>query len=170
METTRNIGRKSFCDMTANETYCRMLELSGLPDEELYSRMGRIGRQFVSSSKPRNMYLEAPNKGDTEGKSATFFRHETIDLLSPVPYFDLSLDDIDGGKSLFRSLEEHFDRIICETANSSPLYGYKQEAIRLGNRCVEAINAKFPEIDRSIAEIFVAFRMKGLFSVCTRYS
>ncbi|MEA5115216.1 MAG: hypothetical protein VB050_14445 [Geobacteraceae bacterium] len=170
METTLNIGMKSFCEMTAHETYCKMLELSGLPDEELYRRMGRVGRQFVSTSKPKNAYLETPNMGDVEGKSATFFRHETIDLLSPVLYFDLSLDDLEGGKSLFRSLEEHFDRLICETANNSPLYGYKQEAIRLGNKCVEAISGKFPGIDRSIVEIFVVFRMKDLFNVCTRYS
>jgi len=170
METTPNIGMKPFCEMTANATDCTMLELSLLPDEDLYRRMGWIGRRSVSAPEPRNRYLEAPNSGDVEGKSATCFRHETIDLLSPVLYFDLSLDDLEGGTSRFRSLEEHFDRIICETANSSPLYGYKQEAIRLGNKCVEAISARYPEIDRGIAEIFVAVRMKGLFNVCTRYS
>lgn len=170
MENTLNFGGKTFCELTANGTYCKMLELSGLPDDELFRRMGSIGRQTISDARPDNIYLESENSGDVEGKSATFFRHATIDALSPALYFNPSLDDLDGGRSLFRSLEEHFDRIICATANESPLYGYKQEAIRLGNKCVEAISGKYPEIDRNIVELYVAFRMKGLFNVCTRYS
>jgi hypothetical protein len=169
MKATVGIRKDLFDELIINKREKKLLELSKLPDDDLYRRMGAAGRKKVSSVRPSNVYLESPNRGDTEGKSPTFFRNEKIALMSPALFFDPTLNDLEGGKMLFGELEWHLDRLVCETAAKSPLYGYKQEAIRLANLCVEAIEKTYPEVDRGIVEIFVALRMKGMFTVCTRY-
>lgn len=169
MKAMVSTHKMPFGEVKINKSERKLLELSKLTDEDLYTRMGVAGRQTVSSVKPGNVYLESMHRGDVEGKSPTFFRDAKIELPAPVLYYDPKLDDLEGGRMLFRSLEEHFDRLICETVSNSPLSGYKQEAIRLAELCVKAIERKYPEVDKRVVETFVAIRMKGLFAVCTRY-
>lgn len=145
-----------------------LLTLTKLSDDDLYRSMGVIGLETISGLRPGMEYSRNPNMGDTTGRSPFFFRHETIEA-SPSVYLMLPDDPVEAGRVLFGQLEAHFDRIICETATGSPLYGYKQEAIRLGNQCIAAISARYPSIDRRIIAAFVAMRTKGLFSVCTMW-
>jgi hypothetical protein len=147
----------------------KFLELTKLSDDDLYRKIGETGRRTVSTMRPSDVYLDSPNMGDTEGKSPTFFQHEKIESMSPIVYFDPRLDDLEGGKMLFRQLEKLLDRVVCETVTNSPLYDYTQEVNRLGAQCSKAISRKYPEIDKRIVEAFVALRMKGFFTVCTMY-
>jgi len=147
----------------------KFLELTKMSDDELYRRIGETGRRTVSTMTPSSIYLASPNIGDTEGKSAAFFQHEKIEATSPDVYFDHRLDDLEGGKVIFRQLEKPFDRVVCETVTNSPLSGYKQEINRLGSQCSKTLCKKYPGIDKRIVEAFIALRMKGFFAVCTMY-
>jgi hypothetical protein len=169
MRTSVSIHREHFGGLMIHKVDNKFLELTKMSDDELYRRIGETGRRTVSSITPSTIYLASPNIGDTEGKSATFFQHETIEAVSPDVYFDLRLDDLEGGKMIFRQLEKLFDRVVCETVTNSPLYGYKQEVNRLGTQCNKAICKKYPGVDKRIVEAFVALRMKGFFAVCTMY-
>ena len=146
-----------------------LLELTKLSDDDLYRKLGILGRETLSTLRPASDYMKSPNLGDATGKSPFFFRSEKIETPAPAVYFDLPADDLEAGKVLCGQVGAHFDRILCETANGSPLYGYKQEAVKLGNRCVEAISGKYPMIDRRIVAVFVALRTKQLFNVCTMW-
>ena len=169
MRTSVSIHRELLGGLMINKVDKKILELTKMSDDDLYRRIGETGRRTLSTITPSNIYLASPNVGDTEGKSPTFFQHEMIDAMSPDVYFDLRLDDLEGGKVIFRQLEKPFDRVVCETVTNSPLYGYKQEVNRLGSLCRKAICKKYPGIDKRIVEAFVALRMKGFFAVCTMY-
>jgi hypothetical protein len=144
-----------------------LLELTKLNDDDLYRKIGVAGRETLSTLRPGRDYMKSPNLGDATGKSPFFFRSDKVETPAPAVYFDLPVDDLEAGKVLCGQVGAHFDRIICEAATNSPLYGYKQEAVKLGTRCVEAISRKFPMIDKRIVTTYVAMRTKQLFTVCT---
>jgi hypothetical protein len=169
MRTSVSIHREHFGGLMIHKVDKKFLELTKMSDDDLYRRIGESGRRTVSSITPSTIYLASPNFGDTEGKSAAFFQHEKIEATSPDVYFDHRLDDLEGGKMIFRHLEKLFDRVVCETVTNSPLYGYKQEVNRLGSQCNKAICKKYPGVDKRIVEAFVAIRMKGFFAVCAMY-
>jgi len=146
-----------------------LLSLTKLSDEELYRRMGNIGHETLSGLMPGKVYSGNLNMGDTAGRSPYFFRHEKIETSTPGVYLNLPEDPLEAGKLLFGQLEAHFDRIMCETVTGSPLYGFKQEAVKLGNLCITAISEKYPSVDRMIISAFVALRTKELFNVCTMW-
>jgi hypothetical protein len=169
MRTVSGIAKGLFEGVMIGDSEKELLELTKMADDDLYRKMGAAGRETLSTMRPSSDYMKSPNVGDNTGKSPFFFRSEKIEIPTPAVYFNLPPDDLEAGRLLCGQIGAHFDRIICETATISPLYGYKQEAIKLGNRCVEAICGMYPMIDRSIVRAFVAMRTKELFNVCTMW-
>jgi len=169
MRTMSGIANGLFEGVMIGDAEKELLELTKLSDDDLCRKMGGWGRETLSAMRPSGDYMKSPNVGDNTGKSPFFFRSDKVEIPRPVVYFDLPSDDLEAGRLLFGQVGAHFDRIICETATSSPLYGYKQEAIKLGNRCVEAICGMYPMIDKRIVRAFVAMRTKELFNVCTMW-
>ncbi|MGA7829286.1 MAG: hypothetical protein WCA04_16655 [Geobacteraceae bacterium] len=168
MRTFNNISNGLFEGVLIDDSEKRLLELTQLSDDELYRRMGIAGRETLSTFRPGNEYMNSPNIGDSTGKSPFFFRSDKIETSVPAVYFhDLPADDLEAGKTLSGQISAVFDRLICESTSNSPLYGYKQEAVRLGNRCVSMISGRFPNIDKRIVMAYVAMRTKDLFNVCT---
>jgi len=169
MRTMSGIAKGLFEGVMIGDADKELLELTKLSDDELYCRIAVAGRETLSTLRPGIDYMKSPNVGDATGKSPFFFRSDKVETPAPAVYFDLPADDLEAGKVLCGQLGAHFDRTICETATDSPLYGYKQEAVRLGNRCVAAISGKYPMIDKRIVMAFVAMRTKQLFNVCTMW-
>lgn len=169
MRTVGGIANGLFEGVMIGDAEKELLALTKLSEDELYRKIGAVGRETLSSMRPSNDYMKSPNVGDNTGKSPFFFRSEKVDIPTPAVYFDLPSNDLEAGRLLCGQIGAHFDRIICETATGSPLYGYKQEAIKLGNRCVDAICGMYPMIDKRIVRTFVAMRTKELFSVCTMW-
>lgn len=168
MRTFSDISNGLFEGVLIEDSEKRLLELTQLSDDELYRRMGIAGRETLSTFRPGNDYLRSHNIGDTTGKSPFFYRSEKIETSAPAVYFhDLPADDLEAGKMLSGQIGAIFDRMICECTTTSPLYGYKQEAVRLGNRCVSIISGRYPKIDKRIIMAYVAMRTKSLFDVCT---
>jgi hypothetical protein len=168
MRTISNISNGLFEGVLIDDSEKRLLELTQLSDEELYRRMGIAGRETLSTFRPGNDFMLSHNFGDATGKSPFFFRSEKIESSAPTVYFhDLPADDLDAGRMLSGQIGAIFDRLICESTTTSPLYGYKQEAVRLGNRCVSMICGRYPNIDKRIVMAYVAMRTKSLFDVCT---
>lgn len=169
MRTLSGISKGLFEGVMIGDAEKELLELTKMSDDELHRMMGALGRETLSSMRPTGDYMKSPNVGDSTGKSPFFFRSEKVEIPRPTLYFDLPDDDLEAGRLLSGQVGAHFDRIICETATTSPLYGFKQEAIKLGNRCVDAICGTYPMIDRRIVRAFVAMRTKELFNVCTMW-
>lgn len=168
MRTLSNISHELFEGVLINDSEKMLLELTKLSEDELYRRIGVAGRETLSSFRPGEDYLLSHNIGDATGKSPFFFQSEKIESSGPTVYFhDLPADDLEAGKMLSGQIGAIFDRLICESTSTSPMYGYKQEAIRLGSRCVSLICGKYPRIDRRIIMAYVAMRTKDLFNVCT---
>lgn len=168
MRTLSNISNGLFEGVLIDDSEKRLLELTKLSDDELYRRIGIAGRETLSTFRPGDDYMRSHNIGDYTGKSPFFFRSEKIETSAPAVYFhDLPTDDREAGEMLSGQVGAVFDRLICECTVTSPLYGYKQEAVRLGNRCVSVISGKYPNIDKRIVMAYVAMRTKDLFNVCT---
>ncbi len=167
MRTISNISNGLFEGVLIDDSEKRLLELTKLSDDELYRRIGIAGRETLSTFRPGDDYTRSHNIGDSTGKSPFFFRSEKIETSAPAVYFhDLPADDLEAGRMLSGQISAVFDRLICESTTTSPLYGYTQEAVRLGNRCVSMISGKYPNIDKRIIMAYVAMRTKELFSVC----
>jgi len=169
MRTVSGIAKGLFEGVTIGDAEKELLELTKMSDDDLQRKIGLVGRETLSTMRPSSDYMKSPNVGDNTGRSPFFFFNEKVEIPGPAVYFDLPSEDLEAGRLLCGQIGAHFDRIICETATSSPLYGYKQEAIKLGNRCVEAICGRYPMIDRKIVMAFVAMRTKELFNVCTMW-
>ena len=168
MRTLSNISNGLFEGVLIDDSEKKLLELTILSEDELYRRIGQVGRENLSTFRPSDDSTTSPNIGDYTGKSPFFFRSEKIETSFPEVHFhDLPADDLEAGKLLSGQVSALFDRIICESTTSSPLYGYKQEAIRLGNRCVSRISSRYPNIDKRLIMAYVAMRTKDLFNVCT---
>jgi len=167
MRTLSNISNGLFEGVLIDDSEKRLLELTKLSDDELYRRIGIAGRETLSTFRPGDDYMRSHNIGDCTGKSPFFFRSEKIETSAPAVYFhDLPADDQEAGEMLSGQVGAVFDRLICECATTSPLYGYKQEAVRLGNRCVSTISGRYPNIDKRIVMAYVAMKTKDLFNVC----
>jgi hypothetical protein len=170
MRSVSNISHGLFEGVLINDSERDLLELTKLSDDELYRRMGSAGRETLSTFNPGHDYMKSLNIGDATGKSPFFFSSEKIETSAPAVYFhDLPDDDLEAGKMLSGQIGAKFDRLICESTTTSPLYGYKQEAVKLGSRCVAMISGKYPSIDKRIIMAYVAMRTKGFFDVCTMW-
>ena len=169
MGATSSIKKELFTELEMSASEKEMLEMMKLSDDDLYVMMGAAARETSSTLKPEMDYLDSPNIGDETGKSAYFFRNAKVTSISPAVYFDLPEDLLEAGKMVYGQIGGHLDKVVCETVKNSPFYGYKQEALRLGTHCAEAISSRFPTVDRRIVNCFVALRAKQQFNICTMW-
>jgi hypothetical protein len=169
MKSKSSIRKELFDELEMGQTEKEILELTKLSDDDLYNMIGVAARETSTTLKPSSDYLSSPNIGDTTGKSAFFYSNPKVTSISPSLYFELPEDSLEAGRVVYGQIEGHLDRVICETITNNPLYGYKQEAIKLGAHCVEEISRKFPKIDGRIVNAFVALRAKQQFNFCTKW-
>lgn len=168
MKPMASIPKKLFEGIFLNHAEQELLELTKLDENTLYARMGVAGRLTQETLETKSEYVNCPNMGDPEGKSPFFFRHEKVELSSPAIYCNLPDNDLEAGRIILNQMGVHFDRVICDTVSKSPLFGYRQEAIKLGTHCIEAVTKAFPMIDEKIIWPFVALRAKQMFNICAK--
>jgi hypothetical protein len=146
-----------------------LLRLSNRNDDYIFRTIGVAASKMGSELKPDTSYLESPNINDTEGKSPYFFRQPTIPSRHAGMYGELPSDPLEAGRMVFDRLHGKLSRVVCETVNRSPLSGYKQEEVRLGATCVDAISAEWDGLDKKLIEGYVAVMMKQHFSDCAMW-
>jgi hypothetical protein len=169
MGAMSNIRKELFDELELSHSEKEMLELTKLSDDELYTMIGVAARKTLATLKPDDAYLSSANIGDSTGKSAFFFSNPMVTSISPAVYLELPEDNLEAGKVVYEQIEGQLNRVICETATKSPLFGYKQEAIKLGTKCAEEISRKFPAVDKRVVHASVAIRAKQQFNVCTKW-
>lgn len=169
MKAMGRVRKELFDELHMSVSQKEMLELTKLSDEDLYRKIGMAAKASRSALKPGKEYLESGNIGDTTGKFASFYSNPKITPMHPALYFDLPKDAVEAGKVVCGQLEGYLGKVICETISNSPLYGYKQENIRLANHCVDAINREYPTVDLRIVKAFVAFHAREQFSTCAKW-
>ena len=169
MGAMSSIKMELFDELEMNDSEKAMLELTKLSDDDLYRMIGAAARETSSTLKPGRDYLNSANIGDATGKSAFFFSNPKVTSISPAVYLDLPADLLEAGKVVYGQIGGQLDRVICETVTNSPLYGYKQEALRLAMHSADAISSRFPTVDRRIVNSFVALSAKQQYNICTNW-
>lgn len=167
MKSFTGISTRLFNGILLTKKEMEFIELAKLDEKILVQKMGAAGRETETSLKANDDISQCPNKGDVEGKSPFFFHHETIEFSAGI-HCNLPEDDLEAGKVIVSQMGVYFDKVICDTVRESPLFGYKQEAIRLASQCVEALVKNFPTIDERIIKPFVALRSQQMFNICPR--
>ncbi len=169
MKAMGSVRKELFGELSMSDSQKEMLELTKMSDEDLYRIIGDSAKATRNTLKPGTEYLESGNIGDTTGKFAAFYSNPKITPMHPALYFDLPKDAVEAGRVVFGQLEGYLGKVLCETISGNPLYGYKQENIRLACHCVEAINREYPMVDSRIVKAFVALHAKGQFSTCASW-
>lgn len=167
MKSFTSIPSKLFNGVLLSKKEQEFLELAKLDEKILFQKMGAAGRATETELKAKDDFSQCPNMGDVEGKSPFFYLHDSIEFSAGIRC-NLPEDDLEAGKVIVSQMGVYFDKVICDTVRESPLFGYKQEAIRLAAQCVEALVKKFPLIDERIIKPFVALRSQQMFNIYPR--
>ncbi|HOP39974.1 MAG TPA: hypothetical protein PLI53_02915 [Geobacteraceae bacterium] len=167
MKQLVRVPKKLFEGVVLTRKEQNFLELIRLDEKTLYRKIGAAGKETESKLKVKDDFDRCPNKGDLEGKSPFFFQYRKIESSVGI-HCNLPADDLEAGEIIVNHMGVHFDKIICNTVRESPLFGYKQEAVRLGTQCVDALVKNFPMIDERIIKSFVALRSQQMFNICPK--
>jgi hypothetical protein len=169
MGSRTNMTKEMISGLKLNGTERDLLRLSNRNDDYIFRTIGVAASKMASELKPDTSYMESPNMNDAEGKSPFFFRQPTISSRHAGMYGELPGDPLEAGKMVFDRLHGKLSKVVCETVTRSPLSGYKQEEVRLGATCVDAISAEYEDLDKKLIEGYVAVLMKQHFSDCAMW-